>query len=87
MDGTARKFNVTERASVPTGRNGKHKTITAQILDNLEGLSSGEALKIPLSELPDTKINIRSALSRASHKMGKAVGTAADDDYLYVWNL
>lgn len=82
-----RSFKVTEQVNVPTGRNGKHKTITTQILDDLEGLEAGKALKIPLSELPDTKVNIRSALTRASHKIGKSVGTAADDDYLYVWNL
>jgi hypothetical protein len=82
-----RSFKVTEQANVPTGRHGKHKTITTKILDDLEGLETGQALKIPLSELPDTKVNIRSALTRASHKIGKSVGTAADDDYLYVWNL
>jgi hypothetical protein len=82
-----RSFKVTEQVNVPTGRNGKHKTITTRILDDLEGLEAGKALKIPLSELPDTKVNIRSALTRASHKIGKSVGTAADDDYLYVWNL
>lgn len=82
-----RSFKVTEQANVPTGRNGKHKNITTSILDDLDGLEAGKALKIPLSELPDTKVNIRSALTRASHKIGKSVGTAADDDYLYVWNL
>jgi hypothetical protein len=82
-----RSFKTTEQSNVPTGRNGKHKTITTQILDDLEGLEAGKALKIPLSELPDTKVNIRSALTRASHKIGKSVGTAADDDNLYVWNL
>ena len=45
------------------------------------------SLKIPLSDLPDTKVNIRSALNRASRKVGKSLGTAADDDYLYVWNI
>ncbi len=87
MPSRSRKFKITAQANVPTGRNGKHKAITAQILDDLDGLERGMALKIPLSELPDTKVNIRSALSRASHKKGKAVGTAADDDNLYVWNL
>ena len=85
--GPARRFKIAERSTVPTGRNGKHKTITTKILDDLDGLEAGKALKIPLSELPDTKVNIRSALTRASHKIGKSVGTAADDDYLYVWNL
>jgi hypothetical protein len=87
MDDKIRSFDTMEQASVPTGRNGKHKAITTRILDDLEGLEAGKALRIPLSELNDTKVNIRSALARASHKNGKAVGTAADDDYLYVWNL
>jgi hypothetical protein len=82
-----KNFTTTDQADVPTGRNGKHKNITTRILEDLDGLESGKALKIPLLELPDTKVNIRSALNRASHKLGKSVGTAADDEYLYVWNL
>lgn len=81
-----RKFKTTPQANVPTGRNGKHKGIVGQILSDLEGLEAGTALKIPLSELPDTKVNIRSALNRATRKMGKSVATAADDEFLYVWN-
>ncbi len=79
-------FNTTARADVPTGRNGKHKSIVTQVLNDLETLESGQALKIPLDELPDTKVNIRSALNRATRKLGKTVATAADEEYLYVWN-
>lgn len=71
---------------MPNGRNGKHKYVVTQIVDDLKSLENGQALKIPLSELPDTKVNIRSALNRATHKLGKAVATAADEEYLYVWN-
>jgi hypothetical protein len=81
-----RKFKVAERSTVPTGRNGKHKDIVTQILSDLEGLESGQCLKIPLEGLPDSKVNIRSALNRATHKASKSVATAADDEYLYVWN-
>jgi hypothetical protein len=81
-----RKFKTAERTEVPTGRNGKHKDIVTQILSDLEGLDGQQCLKIPLSELPDTKVNIRSALNRATHKLIKSVATAADDEYLYVWN-
>ncbi len=81
-----RTFKTTERVNVPTGRNGKHKTIVSQILADLEGLGSGRALKIPLSELPDTKVNIRSALNRATRKSGMSVATATDEEFLYVWN-
>lgn len=80
------QFKTTNRINVPTGRNGKHKTIVTQILNDLEGLAPESALKIPLSELPDTKVNIRSALNRATRKAGKGVATAADDEFLYVWN-
>ncbi len=79
-------FNVTDRTNVPTGRHGKHNSIVNQILDDLKDLETGKAIKIPLSELPDTKVNIRSALNRATRKLDKAVATATDDDFLYVWN-
>jgi TusA-related sulfurtransferase len=81
-----RNFKTTERANVPTGRNGKHKSVVTQILNDLEKLEDGQALKIPISDLPDTKVNIRSALNRATHKLRKTVATAADEEYLYVWN-
>jgi hypothetical protein len=42
-------------------------------------------LKIPLSALPDTKENIRSALSRATRLKGIETATASDDEFLYVW--
>jgi hypothetical protein len=81
-----RKFKTAGRADVPTGRNGKHKTIITEILNDLEGLDKGLCLKIPLSELPDTKVNIRSALNRATRKQDLTVATATDDKFLYVWN-
>jgi len=81
-----RSFNVIERNGVPTGRHGKHREIVTRILDDLKDLPSGKALKIPLDKLPDSKVNIRSALSRFSRKMETSVTTAADEEYLYVWN-
>jgi len=70
---------------VPTGRNGKHREIVLQLLSDLEQLEAGNALKIPLSELPDTKENIRSALNRATRERNIAVSTSSDSEYLYVW--
>lgn len=83
---SARTFHTADRSEVPTGRNGKHKEIVVKILNDLEGLGSGLCLKIPLEELPDTKVNIRSALNRATRKLNKDVATAADEEFLYVWN-
>lgn len=85
-DNKSHNFGTTARVNVPTGRNGKHKSIVTEILRNLDGLAEGQALKIPLSELPDSKVNIRSALNRATHKLRKSVATAADEKFLYVWN-
>lgn len=79
-------FQVTDHDQVPTGRNGKHREIVSAIFNELDGLSAGKVLKIPLTELCDTKVNVRSALSRAAHKLRKDVATAADDQFLYVWN-
>jgi hypothetical protein len=79
------RFNSVLQAEVPKGRDGKHKQIILRILGDLELVSAGSALKIPLSELPDTKENIRSALSRAARKTKTDIATSSDDSFLYVW--
>jgi hypothetical protein len=71
---------------VPQGRNGKHKGIVSAILAELGDLKAGEALKIELAELNDSKENVRSALNRASHKLNRPLATAADAEFLYVWS-
>lgn len=81
-----RNFKTADRSEVPTGRNGKHKVVVTQILDDLAKLDKDLCLKIPLSELPDTTVNIRSALNRATHKASQSVATATDEHFLYVWN-
>ncbi len=79
------KFESMSQADVPTGRNGKHKEIITQLLNDIAQLKPGSALKVPLSELPDTKENIRSALNRATREKNMNVATSSDSDYLYVW--
>lgn len=82
----AMNFKSMHRSDVPEGRNGKHKEVVAKILQDLERLDKGEALKIPLEVLPYSKEKIRSALNRASRKQGLVVATASDAEHLYVWN-
>jgi hypothetical protein len=79
------QFESILQSDVPKGRDGKHKQIILQLLQAIEGLRVGSALKIPLAELPDSKENIRSALSRASKQKGLDIATSSDDDFLYVW--
>jgi hypothetical protein len=48
-------------------------------------LDAGSALKIPLAELPDSKENIRSALSRAAIQQRIHIATSSNEDFLFVW--
>lgn len=82
----AMNFRSIAQADVPQGRNGKHKSIVMKILSDLDQTKSGVALKVPLSELADTKEKVRSALNRATRLAGRRVATASDDAFLYVWN-
>ena len=80
-----RHFGTAPQADVPQGRSGKHKAIVTAIIEDLDLLEKGSAIKIPLSELNDSKENVRSALNRATRKMKRNVATAADAQFLYVW--
>ncbi len=78
-------FGTISQEDLPFGRKGKHSGIIQQLLNDLEVLQDGRALKIPLAELPDSKANIRSALNRATRKRNMLVATSSDDAYFYIW--
>ena len=80
-----RDFATVLRANVPHGRNGKHKEIVTHIMEQLLALKDGSALKIPLKDIA-TKEKVRSALNRATRKAKIVVATAADSEFLYIWN-
>jgi DNA helicase TIP49 (TBP-interacting protein) len=82
----AMNFKTMSQVDVPQGRNGKHKQVITAILSDLDQLPPGIALKVPLSELDESKENVRSALNRAVHKSDRNVATASDENFLYVWN-
>jgi hypothetical protein len=86
-NGAPMKFESIRQLDVPKGRDGKHKRIVTQLLSDIDQLGAGTALKIPLSALPDTKENIRSALNRATHFRGLEVATSSDAEFLYVWKV
>ena len=85
-DRTPAHFKTMVQSSVPQGRKGKHQMIVATILSDLEKLKEGSAIKIPLSELAESKERVRSALNRATRKAGRNVATASDATFLYIWN-
>jgi DNA helicase TIP49 (TBP-interacting protein) len=80
-------FKTMAQVDVPQGRNGKHKQIVSIILEDLDELAEGSALKVPLAELVESKEKVRSALNRATRKAGRNVATASDATFLYVWNV
>jgi hypothetical protein len=82
-----RQFATMAMADVPQSRNGKHRRIVSLILHELDELRPGTAIKVPLAALGDTKANVRSALNRSSRKAHRKVATAADENFLYVWNV
>jgi hypothetical protein len=79
-------FGTMIQANVPQGRDGKHRLIVTTILRDLDKLDAGSALKVPLTELVQSKEKVRSALNRATRKAGRKVATASDATFLYVWN-
>ena len=79
------KFRSISQTELPSGRKGKHNSIVHELLEALEDLPDGQALKVLLADLPDNKANIRSALSRETRKRALEVSTSSDDEYFYVW--
>lgn len=73
-------------ASIPHGRKGKHNTIVAKILADIDRLDMETAILVPLDGLNGEKMeNVRSALNRATKQKNIAVATSTDDQYFYVW--
>jgi hypothetical protein len=79
------RFGSVSQVDVPKGREGKHKKIITLLLEDIARLKVGSALKIPLSELPDTKENIRAALSRAANQKKISIATSSNSEFLFVW--
>ena len=82
---TTIRIQAVQQNQVPKGREGKHTHIVTQILNQLDRLPHGTALKITINSLPDSKANTRAALIRAAHKRGIAISTSSDFTSLYVW--
>jgi hypothetical protein len=78
-------FESVRQVDVPRGREGKHKEVVTRLLIEIAQLKPGMAMKIPLAQLPDTKENIRSALSRAAGQKKLEIATSSNDQFLYVW--
>lgn len=78
-------FESVIQANIPKGREGKHKSFVTRLLREIGQLKPGMAMKIPLDQLPDSKENVRSALSRAAHQKDLDIATSSNDEFLYIW--
>ena len=79
------KYSSIPQDDLPRGRKGKHNFIVHELIEEIAKLAPGQALKIALTDLPDKKANIRSALARASQQKGLAVLTSSDERFFYMW--
>ena len=86
-DNELESFQAILQHDVPKGREGKHKRIVTRLLADVERLKPKTALKVPLSALPDSKENVRSALNRATRQKGIELATSSDAEYLYLWKI
>ena len=64
------------------GRHGKHHELMQDILRELDVLSAGSALEIPLSDAGMGLANLRSAVHRAVNARGLKIGTLANEKEL-----
>jgi len=79
-------FGTMATTDVPHDRKGKHNALVSRIMQDLQRIAPGIALKVPASALGSQKIeNIRAALMREVKKTRLKIATSIDEDYFYVW--
>ncbi len=81
------EFESIFKHDVPKGKDGKHKKIVMDLLSDLAQLSDGSAIRIPLSDLPDSKETVRSVICRATRQKGIEIATSSDAEFLYIWKI
>jgi hypothetical protein len=80
------KYRQVKVDALATGRRGKHFELVQGILRELEMLSPGTAMQIPLADVGGIGLaNLRSAVHRASASHGLEIETLADAESFYVW--
>ena len=79
------KYRQVEITALDRGRRGKHHDVVRGILQELEMLSPGSAMEIPLDDVGIGLANLRSAVHRASTSRGLEIETLADDKNFFVW--
>ncbi len=85
-NGNGRQYERVPIAGLKKGRQGKHHKLIAGILEEIDGLPPGSALKIPLEQVNGVSLaNLRSAVHRATSTHDVSVETSSDEQNLYIW--
>ena len=79
------KYRQVKVDALDKSRRGKHFELVQGILRELQTLSPGSAMQIPLADVGIGLANLRSAVHRASTTHGLAIETLADEKNFYVW--
>ena len=82
---TRPEISAVEVDGLRKGRRGKHHELMQDILSELDVLSAGSAMEIPLSDGGIGLANLRSAVHRAANARGLKIRTLADEKNFYVW--
>ena len=83
---TELKYLQVKVAALDKSRRGKHYDLIQGILQELEPLSPGSAMQIPLADVGGIGLaNLRSAVHRVSSTHGLEIETLADEKNFYVW--
>jgi hypothetical protein len=81
----ASHFPSVPLAEAVESRTSRHGKITSEILSDLEKLDELSAIKVNVSEIGETKADLRSALHRAAKKRKTNLATTSDEKHLYVF--
>jgi hypothetical protein len=80
------KYRQVQVDALNKGRRGKHHDLVVGILQELETLSPGSAMQIPLADVGGIGLaNLRSAVHRASTSRGLQIATLANEKNFHVW--
>jgi hypothetical protein len=80
------KYDRISLRDLRQGRKGKHFSLLAELLDELDRLPEGDALKIPLKKIKGVPVaNLRSSISRATKLRDIEIATYSDEKNFYLW--
>jgi len=78
-------FESILQADLPSGRKGKHHSLLVRVLQDLERIEEGRAIRIPLAECNGSVADIRAAVFRATEKRHFRIATSSDNEFFYIW--